>query len=258
MFYFLTVFCFILTSFINAQHLSSGMIHACDLNSNREDLSCWIEYFDNNRYVLTMEFQESPDIIKAQILSGGHYKNEGKKLLLFDEIHGFTLRYTLIEFNQLVQEHGFTFLINKIMTLYPNNTQTAFPPIPFNAATQKQRREKYLRQYYFSLPFTPGIYESEYNTVKKGRYTIFETGLDYEINIMRNGRYVLQYKRIAISEGTWERKENEIVLFDENLQHNFYLLISNRSLISMYLPGEFRAITLHLKQKEINIEQLSN
>ena len=256
MFYILTVLCIFITSFINAQHMSSGLIHTCDLNSNREDLSCWIEYFDNNRYVLTMEFQESPDIIKAQILSGGHYKNEGKKLLLFDEIHGFTLRYTLIEFNQLVQEHGFPFLNNKIMTLYPNNTQTAFPPIPFNAATQKQRREKYLRQYYFSLPFTPGIYESEYNTVKKGRYTIFETGLDYEINIMRNGRYVLQYKRTAISGGTWERKGNEIVLFDESLQHHFHLLIGLRSLISMYLPGEFRAITLHLKQKEINIEQL--
>ena len=178
--------------------------------------------------------------------------------MLFDEIHGFTLRYALIESNQLVQEHGFPFLNNKIMTLYPNNIQIVFPPIPFNAVMQKQRREKYLRQYYFTLPFTPGIYESEYNTVKKGRYTIFETGLDYEINIMRNGRYVLQYKRIAISEGTWERKENEIVLFDENLQHNFYLLISNRSLISMYLPGEFRAITLQLKQTEINIEQLRN
>lgn len=256
--YYITVFFVIITTTFNAQHLSSGMIHACDLNSNREDVSCWIEYFDNYRYVLTIEFQKSPDIIKAQILSTGHYKVEGKKILLSDEIHGFTLRYALIESNQLVQEHGFPFLNNKTMTLYPNNNQNVFPPIPFNAAIQKQQREKYLRQYYFTLPFTPGIYESEYNTVKKGRFTIFETGLDYEINIMRNGRYVLQYKRIAISEGTWERKENEIVLFDEYLQHNFYLLISLRSLISMYLPGEFRATTLHLKQKEINIEQLRN
>lgn len=45
---------------------------------------------------MTIEFQESPDFIKAQILSMGHYKAEGKKILLFDEIHGFTLRYALI------------------------------------------------------------------------------------------------------------------------------------------------------------------
>lgn len=248
MFYILTVLCIFITSFINAQHMSSGLIHTCDLNSNREDLSCWIEYFDNNRYVLTIEFQESPDFIKAQILSSGHYKIEGKKLLLFDEIHGFTLRYVLFESNQLVQEHGFPFLNNKIMTLYPNNIQIDFPPIPFNAAMQKQRREKYLRQYYFALPFTPGIYESEYNTVNKGRYTTFETGLDYEINIMRNGSYVLQYKRITISGGTWERKGNEIVLFDESLKHHFHLLIGLKKLVSMYLPGEFNATTLYLKK----------
>ena len=102
---------------------------------------------------MTIEFQESPDILKAQILSSGHYKAKGKKLLLFDEIHGFTLRYALIESNQLIQEHGFPFLSNKIMTLYPNNIQIVFPPIPFNATIQKQRREKYLRQYYFTLPF---------------------------------------------------------------------------------------------------------
>ena len=94
--YSLTALCIFITSFIIAQHLSSGMIHTCDLNSNREGLCCWIEYFDNNRYVLTIEFQESPDFIKAQILSTGHYKAEGKNILLFDEIHGFTLRYALI------------------------------------------------------------------------------------------------------------------------------------------------------------------
>jgi hypothetical protein len=244
----ITTLCIIIASIIKAQNLTSGSFYYCDFNNGRENVSCYIEFFNDNRYILSLDYQVTPDFIKALILSSGRYEIKGKMILFCDEIHGFTLRYTKFDSNQLKQEHGFHFLKNKIMTLNSNNAQSVFPPIPFNATIQKRQREEYLQQYYFLLPFTPGFYESEYNTVNERRHNIFETGLDYEINIQQNGKYVLYYKKTAISEGSWKRRKNEIILFDESLQHQYYILINAKGLISKYLLGEFKGCKLFLKK----------
>ena len=148
-------------------------------------------------------------------------------------------------FKALYAEKGFIFLLNKTGYEFGQSYEYNFKKTGIDSITQKKEREAYLQLHKDSYPHPLylGVYESE-NNCQPTRGGKLEKGHGYELNIQENFQYTLHYNRILILQGTWKRSGNELALYDESLQHSFYLLIGQDGLISKYLPGEYRGSIL--------------
>jgi len=59
----------------------------------------------------------------------------------------------------------------------------------------------------------------------------------FSLNILPNNNYNFQYDNLKLSEGTWSRNGNILILYDTTFKISFYALISDKLLISNILPG---------------------
>ncbi len=50
-------------------------------------------------------------------------------------------------------------------------------------------------------------------------------------------------QRINLSEGVWNKKGNLLILFDSSIKAPFYILISEKYLISKLLPTDYNGCT---------------
>lgn len=224
-----------------SQALFSGTYHY----QLPRDRSLFIQFHENNRFDLTMhEYSDGGSNIEVTIFSYGKYDYKDEKIILTDEANGFTMQLRLLSTGKIMIEKGFSFLKDKSFSREIYNNENDYLTTDITIEKQKQERNIYLKSHKRPYPVHYGIYESENNTFQDKEKNIHLTGLGYEIQLKKENKYTLHFKQILISEGIWNRNGNELSLFDETLQHSFYLLITDKGLISKYLPGEYSGCLL--------------
>ena len=238
---------FIITvSFVQGQ--LSGYYY---FRTSNKDVDCGLSLYKNGSYVIELGDDGELPILYAT-LSYGTYSLSNNGIILKDVNHGFTLKLNhTAPFKALYVEKGFVFLLNKTGYEFGETYEYEFEQkIGIDSIIQKKEREAYQQLYKDSYPHSLylGIYESE-NNCQPNQRGEWEKGYDYELNIQENFQYTLHYNRILILQGTWKRVGNELALYDESLQHSFYLLIGRDGLISKYLPGEYRGSILKWNPK---------
>jgi hypothetical protein len=228
-----------------AKALFSG-IYFFDIN---QEITCSIDFYKNNTYELTFSYcPHGSDIVEVTTMSCGKFLITDKTINITDTIHGFKMQFCMLSNNKIKIERGFAFMKNKDLQYCGNIDKYQTRTVLYNITNQKRERQTYKQLHKTKYPLYYAIYESENNTVNDEKYGYFATGLGYELEFIKENKYRLLYKTILISEGTWKKDGNEIALFDSSLQHSFYVLISKEGLISKYLPGEYRSISLHKKR----------
>jgi TonB family protein len=249
--YTILLFC-LLASFTSsiAKTPFSG-VYSLDLN---EDNTCYIDFYNNNRYTVEFIVSLSDDISEATTLSYGRFTKKENIIILHDTLQGFKMKLNLQTNNTIKIEKGFAFSKNKEFRYYGENydkeewTKWENYKYPITSYSQSNERSGYKRHNTYPYLFHVGQYESENNTFIYENEGFYETGLGYELNIEENNNYQLYYAKILISEGKWKRDGNELSLFDVGLKHPFYVLINEKKLISTYLPGDFKGISLFPKK----------
>ncbi|MCL1932218.1 MAG: hypothetical protein FWF53_00175 [Candidatus Azobacteroides sp.] len=232
-----------------AQDQLPGIYYISDINNNRK-IDCYLALYNDGSYDLELSERATVDIVQSAILSHGKYFLKDNQINFLDSIHGFKMQMRLFMQKDIKVEKGFGFLEDKIFIRCYDNDNPNYINLQIEPEKQKTERYAYQKSHKTLYPIYYGTYESLDNTYQDDKYGIYETGRSYELQIKKEeNKYLLYYKQILISEGTWKRDRNELSLFDENLQHSFYVLITEKGLISKYLPGEYKSCSLIYKIK---------
>jgi hypothetical protein len=235
----------LLNCILQAQISGSYYLNNFNVNNFGVKLNCYIEFYKSGCYMLTLNEQMTEDQIETDVLSLGKYTLKNKEITLTDEEHRFQMKL-LFSNDEIIAKQSYCFLMNKIFKsdYDSKDSDCLFSPNK-KLIEQKQERQAYKQINKTMCHIYYGTYRSENNFVKYDK-GIYETGRGYELKIMQEHKYVLYYKKILISEGKWDKNGNELALFDENLQHFFYVMVNKDGLISKYLPGDYKGCSLFL------------
>jgi hypothetical protein len=203
----------------------------------------YISFFNDGQYYMDMMEDVTTDILDKRTISIGHYSIEGKEVCLKDKVHNFQMKLIIVN-DSLKMEKSFCFMNNKTFGFKSSYVDT----IALNwlkdcdSVSINRDRAEYKIQNQKKYPLVIGDYSSE------KRFRVFY----YQLTINRDSTYILSFKDVLISEGTWNREGVELVLYDACLKHRFYLLIRRRSLISKLLPGDYKSSILEIYPSKRN------
>jgi len=203
------------------------------LNESVGGTECNIYFYESDSYYIELSENVTSDIIESFVLSYGCYSSKKNEVIMTDKVHGYKMQLTPNK-NQLKVKHAFNWLVNKEFSFYDNiyNNEPTFISSKTNASTARHERMNYENENKALFPLNMGVYETEQG---------FSLVLD------SNNKYKLGIKNTIISEGTWNRERNELILFDTTLKHSFYALIGKDNLISKFLPGDDKGCRLYKK-----------
>jgi hypothetical protein len=197
-------------------------------------------FFKNGCYYMELPEQVTHDQIFSIDVSHGNYMLKNNEILLTDVIHGFEMNLLVRRNKTLKVEKGFAFLENRYFGFNGGNYEKDCWIPEMSPSGQQEEREKYNQAQKALFPLRKGIYRSE---------RFGDAQNCYRLNIREENNYSLHYKDILLSEGKWQRDKNVLELCDVHLQHSFYLLIDEKSLVSKYLPGEYQGCSLWYGQE---------
>ena len=179
-----------------------------------------IDLYKNGVYEISTSEYLTDDILGGCFFSYGNYTLKNEILILSDEYNGLKMQFEY-HTNFIFSKQTFKCMSNKkIYTdgfeLYnsPGSSYNEIKPLELDRLENMQ-----LNKNEYSL--FPGIYENKD---------------DFCLTIQSNKKYNFKYKKLIISEGVWDRKGNELNLFDEILNHTFYVIIKDKVLVSKILP----------------------
>lgn len=213
-------------SSINAQ--ITGTYSIRKLNSN---ISGDIFFFKNGHYLLDLQESLSDDVIEGMIFSDGSFSQKNNEITLTDKVHGYKI-VLLKNNNELQVINGFNWLMKKSFVFFNKSVYNEEKHIPkINVSSFIRKRYEYKKSHKTGIPLYPGIYDDIRSRTS--------------LNIQSNNQYSMMYKSIILSQGSWRRNGNELVLLDSALKQPFYVLIGNNVLISCLLPGDYVGISLY-------------
>jgi hypothetical protein len=196
------------------------------LDKINDNYNCYLLFSGNGHYsILVSEDSGESDAIRSFFLSVGKYRIIKNDIKLFDNSGGFTM---LLKKNNSEIEviHSFKWFKNKhfIFDKKTHSNPEEFESAPkINASSILLERKKYNSIHKTVIPMSLGFYKSN--------------GFFFSLNLLPNNNYSYQYKTLKLSEGTWSRNGNILILYDTTLKISLYALISNNLLISNILPG---------------------
>ena len=193
-----------------------------------EKIDCNIYLFKNNSYYIELSENVTSDIIESLVLSYGKFSLTNNEVTLIDKVHNYKMQL-ILDNNVLIVKQAFGFITNKRFSCYSPNYHTGIPCSNINALFLQEERDKYKKAHIPLVPLNIGIFENEQG---------------FKLNIQQNNKYELEFKSIILSEGEWCRDGNELELKDLNLEHSFYVLISDKMLISKLLLGDYKGLLL--------------
>jgi hypothetical protein len=192
--------------------------------------NCTISFFNTGYYFIEIDEFESSDNILSLILSQGYYKLRRNEITLNDQFYHVNMKLSL-DNDKLVVEQSYRFLNNKEFRFHMDSPKSE--PLHLKENTDSVQLS---------------IQRTEFNKINRslnpldyGRYTYDPYFILY---LESDNKYRFVYRRTLISEGTWNRDQNILELHDTSIHNTFYLLISQKGLISKYLPGDDVSVTL--------------
>jgi hypothetical protein len=231
---FIGVMCF-LSNFLFAQMPES--LFVAEDRINDYDI-----YFSNDgRYSLSVWNYSMADIDIGYDLSFGKYTISENEIILIDEIHHYQMLFTYETLDTLHVKSGLYFMMGKsfIRYLYPHEDfRNSYTSLSYNIDTSQiiKKRNEYVTQNKKPFLLELGNYYSD----------------SFLLSILSENRYILKLimgdERLVISNGSWKRERNKLILYDINLNHSFYLLIEERKLFSNLLPGDYKGEIFYFRQ----------
>ena len=210
-----------------AQKSLSDIYHI-DLGNNQV---CELLFYSNGKYEIYVSNKVSWTMTETTILSCGAYTWKKNQIILQDANIGLEMQCKQIHPDELVFTKGFTFLLHNTFKSFATTYESEIISSNYSAAQLKHERETYKKSH-------PNRYKLYYSQYSNG---------DYVLDIQKEYRYVLRYRCLIISEGTWKKEGNELFLIDNSLQYTFTVLIGKEGLIGKYLPGNFSDLILYEK-----------
>ena len=209
-----------------------------DLGNN---LECTLLFYSNAKYKIIIENNVLRTITRETVLSCGAYTEKGSRIILQDFHIGLKMQCERCGFDELRFVQGFTFLLSKTLKLL-STTYEPDETIPSKYDPMKISKER-------------DNYKKSHQDPYKLYYSQYSNG-DYVIDIQKEYKYVLRFNQLILSEGTWKKEGNALLLFDKSIQYAFTVLIGKEGLFGRYLPGNFYNLILYEKsypfKKEIS------
>lgn len=227
------IFFFILILFVQENLFSQkkGVVYSLDIDK----WFCNVSLYNSGEYDVYLSQNMTNDIVYSLHLSHGSFFWEANLLTLHDKVNQFHATF-LYKNKKIVPQQNFKFLLGKVLSVDISSylDEKSLEPIPFSYINAKKERLKYQNDH-------------------KEKYLLF-SGSYYSadgflLNLKKEHVFLLSYKlnsnTLLLSSGTWQRKGNELVLFDTSLKSYFYLLINkNKSLVSKYILGDYYGVLL--------------
>ena len=179
-----------------------------------------IDLYKSGVYEIGTSEYITDDMLGGCYISYGNYTLENENLILTDIYNGLKMQFEY-HTNYIFSKQTFKCISNKKIysdgfELYnsPGSSYNEIKPLEEDRLENKQ-----LNSNEYSL--LPGIYKNND---------------DFCLTIQSNKKYIFKYKKMILSEGVWDRKGNELNLFDEILNHTFYVIIKDKVIVSKILP----------------------
>jgi len=225
---FLIIFIIIFTSnFILAQ--LSGGYTLYNLGDDKS-IKCNVSLYKDGTYEITLDENTAEDIVESILISIGTYLYKNGEITLIDNYHG----YKMIFIDQkccILAKKSFQWMQNKKFI---------------------KTNSDFIKSIYFKIKFKPlkqeradfkKLYKEKFNL----NYGVYENEVGFSINFLSDNKYKFEYRKIILSEGTFKKNENELVLFDTALNYPFYVFIKKNVLISKLLPEDYEGNTFKKK-----------
>jgi hypothetical protein len=185
----------------------------------RTSISIYLEIYQNNVYKIVMT-----DIIQDREIvydiSFGNYKVINNILYLYDTYNKYEMQY-LIKNKKLIPQRALNFLLGKPFKRYTN---------------QDLESNTYDKTPYTSLNKSRANFAKSHKSKALLYYGTYGSVDDFNFVILSNHKYTMKFDNMVISEGSWKRKGNELICYDTNLKHNFYLSIGEKLIINRFFP----------------------
>jgi hypothetical protein len=179
--------------------------------------TCGISLYTDGKYEMIIN-QWYGDIGAGFTISSGKYRIKNNSLVLIDSYNQFEMKF-ISKNGYLITEKSYLFAKDFKFKFSNSSTDlvSTFSDIP-NAIEIAREKFSNKKEVKYNLQF--------------GKY-IGEGGLySWCFKINTNHSFELKVEDIVLLAGTWERKGNELRLFDTTLKHTFYVFIAKNKLIN--------------------------
>ena len=184
---------------------------------------CGLTLTSDETYQITLDCNETEDIVYSAVLSLGHYTCEEERLILHDDYYDYDMDLSIID-NVISVNHGFTFLNHKSIEIYSQQPSNIYPPSDDFLNQRKREIESF----------------TDNNDLPELLFGIYsDTNKLYSIKIGWFNCFQLYFKDVLILQGKWKQQGNMLLLYDKALGHVFSLGIGNKELVGIEIPGEF-------------------
>ena len=187
-----------------------------------KNIDCDIYFYQSGVYELMLSEFLSDDVLLSILISYGHYTIRDGDFELIDNYNGHKMLFTCHS-DYIIAKKIYPAMLNKKFVksnfkIWDKPSYTKMKIMPLNQERLKHKQE-----------------EKEENPLP---YGIFKSEWGFGLNLQSNYKYTLEYKKIILSKGTWNRVGNELRLQDSVLNHSFYIMIGKNVLLSKFLPEE--------------------
>jgi hypothetical protein len=174
-------------------------------------------------------------MIDGRHFSVGKYSINGKLITLTDSRWGFQIKMQVISDKTLNVISGFAFIKNKKFELWQKQNRMYLLSSVEAIYFQKIQNILQKKQCKKTIPLKCGVF--------------YDNHSNYKLVLNENYEFLLLFfENILVASGKWSREDNVLSLFDENLNHPFYMLITENGLKSQYLPADYEGVKLYLKK----------
>ena len=190
------------------------------------DKECKIYLDKDKNYTISVEGQESQDMIFVMFLSYGKYERHNNNLLLYDD-EGFEMSFKIKE-NRLSPKESFAFMKGNEMESRYIHPDEAY--LYRYDSAHLERKAQIINDFENS---------SIGGTFKCGTYN--HNGGRSSIKINEDGTYQFIYKDLLLSKGKWEIEDNILYLYDLDLSYRHEIIINGKTLIIKKSFGDFES-----------------
>lgn len=206
-------------------------VYGCDNYQNNNKCSLFLEIREG-KYMLQLGYMASEDNITGATLSIGKSCEKEKEIVLEDELFGYPIVFERIDPNVLVLKQGFQPMIGSVFEYLREPTSSLFV---YNSDT----RDFHRNPYHIKKDNHKARFERK-NGFQAGSYAIGdEFEKIYRLNLEESGRFNYQYRSVILSEGSWRRCGNLLILNDDGMNKPFFAIIKENGIISSLLPGAY-------------------
>jgi hypothetical protein len=210
---------------------SSGLFIASEIN---EHFSCNINLFADGMYgiTLTEHKYENPHVL---IISYGKYSIKDKLITLPDSYNGYRMIFSYTK-NKLIGLQTFSWLQNVKFDYWDYGIENEEY---FKNDNSSNLRKNIIQFNQENKPINT-LYFKEYNQAK------------FNFCLQRPHSYKFSYNGFLISEGTFKRGGNQLILYDPALNFSFYALVGKEYLFCKILPIDYNGYKFNILKSGIN------